>query len=57
MAGGRPRERSLAEMTVDEFFEEGLSGSSDEEGELEGDKEMSTVRTKYHQSKPKKRFV
>ena len=55
MASRRPRERRLAEMSVDEFMDKGMS--SDEESEVEGDKEVPHLRTKYEQSKWKRRFV
>lgn len=50
----RPLARKhLAEMSVEEFFEEGLSSFSESESDIDGIEDVPAPRTKYRDGKKK----
>ena len=60
MGGGRSAAVRLAEMSLEEFMEKGMSSSSESESGMDDSKHVESVRTKYRkkkQSKPMKRLV
>ena len=48
-----PTKKRLAEMSVHEFFEEGLSSSSESESDMDGIEDHAALRTKYSDGKKK----
>ena len=48
-----PAKKHLAEMSVDEFFEEGMSSCSESESDIDGVEDVSAPRTKYRGGKKK----